>query len=285
MKVAFFRTSSVTTLLELIHHRQSLPSQKRMPAESALPSRPHLRLQHSRPLSLIIPSQHVSSPAARGSAPATRSARPRREAATIARKRVEDTYALYPFEQNLHLDSDATSTIPSVPRRTSIHSDDSSDGDAFVDDSESDCPRPRKAALERKRKRSASPVIDVGERRRVKAGKSWEMDDRTPKEAATGFMVKNGNVMKDILLGEASRTSRTPLSGPEERVHSENWGHYVRRAGLSDMGPVTGSYMSNWRDEVWTNAAEEFGLESRKSVAKGPVDGDGYRVSRFCEHL
>lgn len=125
-------------------------------------------------------------------------------------------------------------------------------------------------------------MTDGGERRRFKAGKVLEVDGRRLKKGATGFMVKSGNAVKDILRGKGGWGSRDSLSGVGERVHGEELGRYVRRAGLSDMGPETGSYTSSRRDDVWT---KELSLESRRSGAKGPVDVDGYRVSRFSEHF
>lgn len=256
-----------------------------MAAESTPTLCLHLHLQDSSPQSTTTPSQQVPSSSSRTSL-ATASTRPQREAATKARKRVEEAYTLYPSEQDPDSDSDATLARRSAPRHTLVHSDDSgdSDSDAFVDDSESDCPRPRKATLGKKRKRSKSPILDQGERRNLKVGKV-EMGDKKPKEVATGFMVKSGNVVKNILLGKTGRASRESLSGPMEMVYGGRQHQGIRRAGLSDMGPVTGSYTCGWRDEVWTKAAEGFALESRKGVAKGPVDGNGYRASRFSELL
>ncbi len=125
-------------------------------------------------------------------------------------------------------------------------------------------------------------MTDGGERRRFKAGKVLEVDGGRLKEGTTGFMVKSGNAVKDILRGKGGRGSRGSLSEVGERVRGEELGRYVRRAGLSDMGPETGCYTSTRRDEIWT---KELGLESRRSGAKGPVDVDGYRVSRFLEHF
>lgn len=212
-------------------------------------------------------------------------ARPQREAATIARKRVEDAYILYPFEQAPDSDSDASSPRLRAPPPSPVFSDDSGDDDGFVDESESDFPRQSKAALvkKKKRKRSKSPMIGREEGRKFKAGKV-EMDDWEADVGATGFMVNSGSVMKNILLGKAGRASRESLS-EYERVREGSQHHCVRRAGLSDMSPDTGSYMSGSRDEVWTKAAEVFPLESSNGVARGPVDGNGYRASRFSEHL
>lgn len=256
-----------------------------MTADSTLHLCPHPPPQHSRPLSMAIPSPHAPSSAARVSAPTTTRARPQREAATKARKRVEDAYALYPFEQDTDSDSDVSSTRPSAPRPTPVTSDDSSDSDAFVDDSESDCSRPSEAAPGKRRKRSASPVMDKGEKKKLRAGGLLDMDARKPEEGTMGFMATSGDAVKNVLPGKASRASRASLSEPAEGFHGENRGRYVRRAGLSDMGPETGCYIPSWRDEVCAKAAGEFVHESRKSVGKGPVDGNGYRISRFSEHL
>lgn len=258
-----------------------------MPVESKPTRHLHLPPQNSDPLLTTSLSQRLSSSTSRASAPAaTMSTRPQREAAAKARKRVEDACNLYPSEHDLESDSETTPARLSAPRPTPVQSDDSSDidSDAFVDDSGSDCSRPRKAALGKKRKRSISPMMDEREKRKSKAGKV-ERDDRKADLGATGFMVKSGNVMKNILLGKAGRASRGSLLGPAEKVYGGREHHDMRRAGLSDMGPITGSYTCGWRDEIWTKAAEGFALESSKDVGKGPVDGNGYRASRFSEHL
>lgn len=238
------------------------------------------------PTTISPQQQSSSSSAARASAPAM-SARPQREAATKARKRVEEAYTLYPSEQGPDSDSDATPTRPSAPRPTPVQSDDSSDSDSdvFVDDSESDCPRPSKAVRGKKRKRNASLLRDVGERRKSKTGRLLEMDDRKAKEDATGSMVKCGNMMEDILVRRAGRAPRVSSPRPREKTQAFGQHPVMRRAGLSDMGPVTGSHTCGWRDEVWNRAAEGFAVESGKGGARGPGDGNGYRASRFCEHL
>ncbi|KAL9134286.1 MAG: hypothetical protein Q9175_004538 [Cornicularia normoerica] len=251
-------------------------------AKSTFPLRPHLRLQDLCPLSTTIHSQQTSSLPARGEAPATTSGRPQREAAIKARMRFVDTYALSSSKQDPDLASEAIPRRRSAPRLSPIHSDDSSDSDVSVDDSESDCPRPSKAALGKKRKRSASPVMDDGEGRKSKAGKSLEMEERKRKEGATGFMVKSGSVMRNILQRKASRVSRESSTRPWE-VSSQHL--HMRRAGLNDMGPDTGSYLSGWRDEVRTKAPKGFAPGSKMGGARGPVGGNRYRASRFQEHL
>lgn len=128
-------------------------------------------------------------------------------------------------------------------------------------------------------------MMDGGAGRKFKAGKVLHVGDGKRKENATGFMVKSGNVMKDILLGKTNRGPRDPLWEQVERGQGGYRGHIVRRAGLSDMGPAAGSYKTNWQDDVWTEAAGESALESRRGGVKGAFDGDGYRASRFSEHL
>ncbi|CAD6585206.1 MAG: hypothetical protein ASARMPRED_002097 [Alectoria sarmentosa] len=224
--------------------------------------RPHLQTQNSGPLSTTS-SQQVSSSAARGPAPATTSTRPQREAATKARKPAKSVSTLYNPAKDTDSDRDVTSAQPSAPRPTPINSDDSSDSDTFVDDSESDCPRLSKAALGRKRKRSKSPTMDEGERRKSKAGK-LEMDDRKANIGATGFMVKSVNVMKDIVGGKAGRASREALSRPAGSLHRNRQHYSVRRAGLSDMSLDTGRYMCGRRYETRSKAAEGFAFETRR---------------------
>lgn len=271
---------SQNSILASHNHRR-----EKMLAKSTFPLRPHLRLQDLRPPSTTIHSQQASSPPERGSAPATTSGRPQREAAIKARMRFVDTYALYSSKQDPDLDSEAIPRRRSAPRLSPIHSDDSSDSDVSVDDSESDCPRPSKAALGKKRKRSASPVTDDGERRKSKAGKSLEMEDRKRKEGATGFMVKSGSVMRNILQRKASRVSRESSTRPWEETQVSSQHLHLRRAGLNDMGPDTGSYVSGRRDEVRTKAPKGLSLGSKMGGARGPVGGNRYRASRFQEHL
>ena len=230
---------------------------------------------------MMTPSQETPVSATRASTPATISTRPQREAATRARKRLEDAYSLYPFEQEPDADSNASPARPSAPWPTPVHSDDSSDGDDLVDDSDSDRPRRSKAALEKKKKkkkkRRASAMRKAGETQRLRIGEILGVDDGEPKEGATGFIAESGNgVGKENLQGKASWA-------PREEIHGGYEGHEVRRAGLSDMGPVIGSNMARGRDVVWTGAPR--GSANRRCGAKGPVDGDGYRVSRFFEHL
>ena len=85
-------------------------------------------------------------------------------------------------------------------------------------------------------------MMDGGARRKFKVGKVSYVGDGKRKESATGFMVKSGNAMKDILRGKTSRGPRDPLWEPVERGQGEYRGQIVRRAGLSDMGPAAGSY-------------------------------------------
>ena len=201
-----------------------------------------------------------------------------------ARERLEDAYALYPFEQDPDSDSDSSSPRPSAPPPTPVRSDKSSDSDAFVDESESDCVRRSEAALRKKRKRSTSAMmIDVGERMKLKAWEALGTDDEGAREGATRYMINSGAAVKDVLLGKASRASRGFCLGPGKRVQCESWGREVRRAGLSDMGPVICSNMPGRRDEIWAEASE--GSVSRRNGVRWPVDGDGYRVSRFSEHF
>lgn len=134
----------------------------------------------------------------------------------------------------------------------------------------------------KKRKRSASRATEQGDRRKPRAATLLETDERKPEEGAMGTMVKSGSAVESALPGKASRASRASFSEAAEGVHEEDRGRYVRRAGLSDMGPVTGSYVSSGRDEAW---ATGFALGGRKKVVKGPVDAHGYRISRFTEHL
>ncbi len=128
-------------------------------------------------------------------------------------------------------------------------------------------------------------MTDAGKRRRVKARKISPMGEKGSKEAATGFMVKSGNTMRDILLETARRASGGSFSGSAEQIHGGNWGGSVRRAGLSDMGPEIGSGVGRFRDVVWGNSAKGFAFENRKGSARGPVDGNGYRASRFSERF
>ena len=203
------------------------------------------------------------------------SARPPREAATKSRKRVEEAYHFYLVEQDQDSDSDTSSIRPRAPRPTPVPSDESSDSDTFVDDSESDCPRASKGILGKKRKRSASQTIDREEERRNKAARLETGDGKT-NEGATGYMVKSGHVMKRIVLEKAGRA-------PREWESSQHL--HIRRAGLSDMGPETGSSVSGGRDEVWTRMPDKFSRDSIRGAARGPVDGNRYRVSRSYEHL
>lgn len=76
-------------------------------------------------------------------------------------------------------------------------------------------------------------MMDRGGQRTLKAGRGLGVGDEERKESATGFMVKSGNVMKDILRGKTSRSTRDPLCEGQREYR----GHIVRRAGLSDMGP------------------------------------------------
>ena len=255
-----------------------------MPAPSLLPLHLPVPRQDSRPLSTTIPLQQASSPPARDLSTGTTSARPKREASAKARKRVKDAYTLYPSEKDPDSDSDATSTRPSAPPPTAVHSDESNDSDVFVDDSESDCPRLSKAALGKRRKRSASSMMDEGERKRFKNGKSSERDDRRPKAEATGFMVKSGSVMRDILRKD-SRAPRESSTKPWVGIQTSSQHPYVRRAGLSNMGRYAGSSVSGYCDEMWTEAPEGLALEGRKGDVRWPVDGNGYRASVFDERL
>ena len=110
-----------------------------------------------------------------------------------------------------------------------------------------------------------------------------DMDDMVGKEEAKGFVVKSRDAMKDILLREASGVSWGSVTGPAEGLRG---GQEVRRAGLSDMGPLIGSNMPTWRHGIWSKGLERTTFEGRKGGARGgPVDGDGFRVSRFVEHF
>ena len=216
-----------------------MPISTSLPLPLPLPLRPP---QHPRPLSTTTLSQQTSpSSSSRALTLSSRSTRPQREAATKARKRVVEAYTLYPFERDSDADSDGTPAGRSAPRHKTIESNDSSDSDSdvFVEDSGSDCPRLRKVARGKKRKRSVLPMMDGRSRRKFKAGRMLHVGDGKRNENATGFMVKSGNVVKDILRGKTSRGPRDPLW---EQVEREYRGHIVRRAGLSDMGPAAGSY-------------------------------------------
>ena len=159
-----------------------------------------------------------------------------------------------------------------------------SDSDVFVDESEgSECSGSGKR--KRERERSVLEVNGVGDegRRRLKV---VEMSGSVGKEEAKESRVKSRDVMRDMLLGKASRASCGSLSGPAEGLHGGCWGQEVRRAGLSDMGRTIGSNTPSWRHGVWTKGLEGSTFERRKGGARGgPVDGSGYRVSRFSEHF
>lgn len=210
-----------------------------MATDFPLNLRPQLQLpsQTAHSKSSTAPPQKPLPPGAQASNPAGKSTRPQRVAATKARKRLENAYTLCPYEQDPDRDSDAILTRPSAPRPTPVHAEESSDSDVFVDDSESDCPGTSTAARGKKRKRGASPIMEM---RKLKVGRS----DRELKEGATGFMVKSGSVMRDILLGKESRGSPESWLGQAERVHGGYWGCSVRRAGLSDMGREIGSELT-----------------------------------------
>ncbi|KAF6239851.1 hypothetical protein HO173_002398 [Letharia columbiana] len=261
MELASLRTSSLAIFTQLIFASHDHHQEICLPSLRSLYVRTSHRGTHILCQQLYLPNSNPSSSsAARASAPAM-SARPQREAATKARKRVEEAYTLYPSEQGQDSDSDATPTRPSAPRPTPVQSDDSSDSDSdvFVDDSERE-----------------------GE---SKAGRLLEMDDGKANEDVTGSMVTCGNMMEDILVRKAGPAPRVSSPRPREKTQAFGQHPVMRRAGLSDMGPVTGSHTCGWRDEVWNRAAEGFAVESRKGGARGPGDGSGYRASRFCEHL
>ena len=190
--------------------------------------------------------------------------------------RVLDAYALHAPKEDPESDSDAPSRKPSIRQLTPTYSDDSSDCDIFVDDSESDCPRRIKAGSGKKRKRSASPMMGEEERRNRKALKPSEARDRRPKEEASGFMVRSGSMMRNIIQDTARRATRMPPRSQWEKMHDSGRQNLVRRAGLNDMGPEAGSYMSEW-DEVKTEAPKGSILESRICGARGPAGGNRYR--------
>ena len=189
---------------------------------------------------------------------------------------VLDLYARWAPKQDPEQDSDAPSRRPSTRQLTPTSSDDSSDSDTFTDDSESDCPRRTKAGLGKKRKRSASPKMGEEERRDRKTLKPSEASDRKPKEEASGFMVRSGSMMRNIIQDEARRATRMPPRSQWKKTHVSGRQNLVRRAGLNDMGPDAGSYMSE-RDEVRTEAPRGSILESRVGGARGPVGGNRYR--------
>ncbi|KAM0804190.1 hypothetical protein BDR22DRAFT_885973 [Usnea florida] len=196
------------------------------------------------------PSTHVSSSAQRSPAPAATNVRPpQRNAATKARMRVLDAYALHAPKRDSEFDSDAPSRRPSARQPTPTYSDDSSDSDIFVDDSESDCPRRIKAGSGKKRKRSASSVMGEEERRNRKALKLSGARDRRATEEASGFMVRSGSMMRNIIQDTARRATRMPPRSQWTKGRVPGRQNLVRRAGLNDMGPSAGSYMSEW-DEV-----------------------------------
>ena len=225
------------------------------------------------------PSTQTSSSAQRSPAPAAGKGRPPQgNAATKARMRVLDAYALHAPKEDPESDSDASSRRSSTrqlsPTYPNVSSD--SDIDIFVDDSESDCPRRIKAGSGKKRKRSASPMMGQEERRNRKALKPSEARDRKPKEEASGFMVRNGSMMRNIIQDTAGGEKRMPPRSQWKKMHDLGRQDLVRRAGLNDMGPEAGSYMSEW-DEVRSEAPEGSSLESRICGARGPIGGDRYR--------
>lgn len=250
-----------------------------MPAESKLPLHPHIPPpQDSRTLCTTTHSRQLSSSAAPAS---IKNARPQREAAKKARKRVEDSYTLYPFEQDSDSDGDATLTRPSAPRPIPVHWNDSSDSDTFVDDSDWDCPSPNKSGLGKKRKRTVSSMMNLKRGREIKA----EIDDRESEESAMGFLVESGNVVRDVLLGKAGRASREYSTRQSGEMQGSGECREIRRAGLSDMSADIGTYMSSRRDKIWTKTGGDCALESSDSAAKAVVGADGCRVSRFFEHV
>ena len=225
------------------------------------------------------PSTQVPSSAQQNPAPAATNVRPPpRDAATKARKRVLDVYALHAPKQDPESDSDAASRRPSTRDLTPAYSDDSSDGDIdiFVDDSASDCPRRIKAGSGKKRKRSASPMMGGEERRNRKALKLSGVRDRKPKEEASGFMVRSGGVMRNIIQNTARGGTRMPSRSQWKKRRVSGQQGLVRRAGLNDMGPEAGGYVSEW-DEVRAEAPKGSILESRICGARGPVGGNRYR--------
>lgn len=166
-----------------------------------------------------------------------------------------------------------------------MHSgDESSESDVFVDESEeSECSGSGKGGLggkrkrerKRERERSVLEVDGVGDegKRRLKV---VEMSGSVGKEDAKESRVKSRDVMRDMLLGKASRASWGSLSGPAEGLHGGCWGQEVRRAGLSDMGRTIGSNTPSWRQGVWTKGLEGSTFERRKGGARrGLVDGSG----------
>ena len=114
------------------------------------------------------------------------------------------------------------------------------------------------------------------ERRNRKALKPSEARDRKPKEEASGFMVRNGSMMRNIIQDTAGGEKRMPPRSQWKKMHDLGRQDLVRRAGLNDMGPEAGSYMSEW-DEVRSEAPEGSSLESRICGARGPIGGDRYR--------
>lgn len=176
-----------------------------------------------------------------------------RDAATRPRRSVLDAYALHAPKQDPEPNSNASGIRrPSTRQPTPTDSDDSSDSDIFVDDSESDCPRRIKAVSGKKRKRSASPMRGGEERRERKAlkttvgrdGKVKEAGDRKPKEEASGFMVRSGSMMRNILRDTARRATRMPPRSQWKKTHVSGQQRLVRRAGLNDMGPDAGGYVA-----------------------------------------
>ena len=263
-------------LLETVPSQQLPSSAPRSSAPAATTVRPPQRDARTRPRMSVLeayalhapkkdpepdsdapsrrPSTHVSSPAQRSPAPASTNIRPpQRNAATKARMRVLDAYALHAPKQDSEFDSEAPSRRPSTRQPTPTYSDDSSDSDIFVDDSESDCPRRIKAGSGKKRKRSASPVMGEEERRNRKALKLSGARDRRPKEEASGFMVRSGCMMRNIIQDTARRATRMPPRSRWKKGRVSGRQNLVRRAGLNDMGPSAESYMSEW-DEVRVGA-------------------------------
>ena len=200
-----------------------------------------------------------------------RNTRSHHTAATEARKRFGIVHDLSSLDQASDTDSDDPGPGPPAPRNTPAHSDDSGDSDdVSVADTESD----KKGRKKKKRNGSLTRVVA---RRMVKGGKRLsEMDGMEPggNEEATGYAVKSGKGSEDSLLEAASRPEA--YSWLAEMVNrGADRGRDVRRAGLSAIGPANGR----------SRVSERLAFESVKGGARGPVDGNGHRVSRFVEDL
>lgn len=139
-----------------------------------------------------------------------------------------------------------------------------------------------KEALGKRERDTIAAMRGVG---RFKAVEGSSTDEKVVNEPANEYMKKKKKKEKKnnkaATSGKARRESCS--SSRFERRRCEEGGYEVRRAGLSDMGPVICSaYVPNWCDGVWSKGSGG----SRRGGGRGPFEGeDGYRVSRFIEHF